>query len=144
MKDKKPKICVICGKTIPWPRNETRNVKYCSKRCSQLNNQYIYHRSNPKNNNKLCTGTTGAINEYRVIIDLMGRNYSVFRACSPSCPCDIVVFVDTKLLRVEVTTGHYTNGNRLKGAAHDPKNFDLLAIVTSTGEIVYEPKDIIK
>lgn len=52
------------------------------------------------------TGTVGAISEMMVAADLMRKGYSVFRALSQSCFCDLVAFKNGKTLNVEVKTGY--------------------------------------
>lgn len=50
------------------------------------------------------SGTTGAISELRVAVDLMARGYHIFRAESPHCPCDLVAFRDSQMFKIEVRT----------------------------------------
>lgn len=48
--------------------------------------------------------TTGAISELRVAVELMARGYHIFRAESPNCPCGLIAFKDTQILKIEVRT----------------------------------------
>lgn len=88
------------------------------------------------------TGTSGAIKEYLVIIDLLSKGFEVFRASSPSCSCDLVASKDAITLRVEVKTAKHSNLNRqhfkfdnvIQSTRHD-----VIAGVLSSGKIVYVP-----
>lgn len=87
----------------------------------------------------LPTGTVGAINELRVSVDLMARGYAVFRALSPSCPCDLAILKDDNLIRVEVKTGYrLCNGrptiSKVKILEHQSRG--ILALVVGP-EIIY-------
>ena len=62
---------------------------------------------------KMATGTTGAIGELRVCVDLLKRGYNVFRAVSPSCPCDLMVCSGEQMWRVEVRTGNRLPSGKL-------------------------------
>ena len=85
----------------------------------------------------LNTGSTGALNEMRVCIDLMSRRIHVFRAVSPACPCDLVAINQAGLepLRIEVKTGYRHNGV-LRSSSPISNAYDVLAVVTEN-EIVY-------
>jgi hypothetical protein len=95
------------------------------------------------------SGTTGAITEMMVGSDLMQRGFSVFRALSPACFCDLIATNDSLTLRVEARTG-YQYGST--GRIHFPKNVaatvDLFGVfVPSQNKVVYfklqkEPIDI--
>ena len=49
-------------------------------------------------------GTTGAISELKVCVDLMAKGYHIFRSESPCCPCDLVALKNGITLTVEVRT----------------------------------------
>lgn len=81
------------------------------------------------------------MSELRVAVDLMDKQYEVFRSISPACSCDLAILKGNKLIRVEVTTGTkaYTPGN----ITHPPKDasrYDVLAVVIGDS-IVYKPDD---
>lgn len=71
----------------------------------------------------ISSGTVGAISEMAVAIFLMSRGYSVFRALSPACLCDLIAIKEDKITRVEVRTGYedekgkitYPSGTKDKG-----------------------------
>lgn len=78
----------------------------------------------------------------RVAVDLLSRGYNVFRALSPSCPCDLAVLKNGKLVRVEVrTTWESAKSGIYKriGRKDDPDSIDLYAWVLPD-RIVYEPE----
>jgi len=127
------KICVQCGKKI-----EGLKSKYCSHECYKAFQQAQYKLANPDTLKGRNTGTTGAMSELRVAIDLMSKGYDVFRALSPHCPCDLAVLIDSKLLRIEVRTAQVsTSGKKYKSEKARDK-FDHYAWVYPC-EIMYEP-----
>jgi hypothetical protein len=83
-------------------------------------------------------GTTGAVHELMVAVDLVVRGYEVFRAVSPSCSCDLIALKGGKALRVEVKTGYLNAAGRAVCSGNTPSKYDLLAVVTTT-EIQYTP-----
>jgi len=74
-----------------------------------------------------------------VSADLLKRGFPVFRALSPSCICDLIIIVKSKLLRVEVTSGNRKHNSDLLYPRKDFSRFDLLAIVEKDGRITYMP-----
>lgn len=91
--------------------------------------------------------TVGAVSELVACADLMRRGYHVFRALSPSCPSDLLVYrydpdrwrmVDA--LRIQVRTA-WTSGEaihfRLKES--DRGKFDVLALVLHDDRVYYAP-----
>lgn len=88
----------------------------------------------------LSSGTVGAIQELRVCVDLMARGFHVFRAMSPSCPCDLVAWdPEGRVLRIEVKTAwrHPTSGALHRGTV-DRNRFDVVCYVT-VDALIYEP-----
>lgn len=92
----------------------------------------------------LVPGTIGAMHEMVVAVDLMRRGFHVYRALSPACPCDLVVYSPAGVgYRVEVrthvrmasgaTSPSYMNKKR------DPGRQDCFALVTHDQEITYIP-----
>ena len=53
---------------------------------------------------KQTPATTGAISELKVAVDLLSIGYHIFRAESPSCPCDLIALKNGKIFAVEVRT----------------------------------------
>lgn len=126
--------CPTCGVAVSEKRKK-RNARYCSTACRKKATASFYR----KEGLNLSTATIGTIQELRVSADLLAKGASVFRALSPSCPCDLVVLAKERLIRIEVTTGYKNaNGNRTH-PSKDHGNYDMLAVVFYDGSIVYEP-----
>ena len=104
-----------------------RKRKYCSTRCAYMAGHKAYHDLNPPA--RIERKTVGAISEYRVVVDLLSKGFNVFHACSPACPCDIIVSINNKILRIEVTTGKRTNNGRIHYPSHNSDNYDIIAAV---------------
>jgi hypothetical protein len=84
----------------------------------------------------IAPSTVGAVAELRVSCDLMARGYAVFRALSPACFCDLVVYVGELAFRVEVRYGTVGAGKVWHGwNSKDRGRSDVLAIVTIEGVI---------
>lgn len=130
--------CKLCGKEIPKKRAVHRAL-YCSDACRQKYLRKLYKIKNPRAQNT-STATKGAISELRVAIDLLYKGYGVFRALSPSCPCDLAILEGDKLIRVEVKTAYYTsNTNNIQYPAPiKSEKYDILALVLHD-RIIYQP-----
>lgn len=133
--------CAQCGTAFDAPvKPRGSPQRYCSSACAKRD--YAQRRHPLVNATGLPTSTVGAMHEMVVATDLMRRGYHVFRALSPSAPCDLAILKDTRLIRVEVRTGQ----RRLDGTitCHvQPKDIgrsDILAIVLN-GEnaVTYRP-----
>lgn len=79
------------------------------------------------------------MSELKVAVDLLSRGYGVFRALSPSSPCDLAILQDSKLIKVEVKTGHYTSAGKVFRPYLSNHNYDILALVMADDKIIYEP-----
>ena len=99
-----------------------------------------YRDANPRGRaDGIPTGTVGAVSELLVAADLLARGAAVFRAMSPSCPCDLAILAGERLLRVEVKTGHVMPSGSLS-YGRPTSGFDVLAVVIrATGEVRYFP-----
>lgn len=95
--------CEQCGESYQ-PRSFRQ--RFCSQKCSQAHSRAQYAAANPTRLTRLPTGTVGAVAELAVSVDLLRRGVPVFRALSPSCPCDLAALVGSRLVRIEVRTGH--------------------------------------
>lgn len=115
--------CLTCRGIIPVVEGDRRKQRttYCSDACLKAG------RYEPEPPTDLAPGDVGALGELVVSADLMRRGYAVFRALSPSCPCDLIAMKDDKLLRVEVTKGR----RYLKGGCH---------FIPHDGTIQYAPQ----
>ena len=130
------KYCVECGKGLPSNR-----WKYCSYECYSSYNHKKFKRENPNILRGNTAGTTGAISELRVAIDLLAKGFNVFRALSPHCPCDLAVLKNGKLLRIEVRTAYRSVAGKpykRRSRRDDINNIDIYAFVLAD-EIIYEP-----
>jgi hypothetical protein len=142
--DKKKKVkyidrkCLECNKL--FTTSENRNQKCCGIECSRKRNKRIYSEINPVL--PICTGTIGAIGEYRVVVDLLFKGFDVFKSMSPHCPCDLVIGLNNKTYRVEVTTGSILPSGKIQNNKiyGDCSKFDIVAIVLKSGEVFYEPE----
>lgn len=114
----------------------------CSRNCAKKRRDDKYNSTNPSRRGISC-GTVGAISELRVATDLMSNGFHVFRALSPSCPCDLAIVKGSKLVRVEVTSGTLTiYGKKTQSALKLRRlgiHFELLAHVYRDGTIEYIP-----
>ena len=134
--------CLHCNGLIPPPTYKMKGDqrKYCSNECRDQQYQAKYRENNPLMGTS--SGTTGAISELRVAIDLLSKGYDIFRAVSPNCSCDLAVLKNSKLLRIEVKTAHKSISGGLynqpiaMGKNKDKR--DIMAWVLPD-EIVYEP-----
>lgn len=125
------KRCVVCGNPLIH-NGAAHPFKYCSKRCRDRAKARRaidkYRDKNPVGLGR--NNTTGAISELRVAVDLLAKGYNVFRALSPSCPCDLVILNNNDILRVEVTTGKYSPSGIIQYPSHNPELYDILAVVS--------------
>lgn len=126
------KNCLRCGLEF---EADGRKTLYCSRQCQSL----AYRKKIGIKGAGLPTGTTGAIGELKVAIDLLSRGYEVFRAVTPNCSCDLAILKNGRLLRIEVRTA-YLNNLTGKIAHNIPKSgrYDIYAAVLPD-RIIYEP-----
>ena len=85
-------ICRVCGEPFKGRFNQI----YCQI-CKKRETLKFTTSSYPN----LCTGTTGAIQELKVSIDLMEKGFDVYRALSPSAKCDLLA-IQLKISRVNL------------------------------------------
>ena len=128
-----PGRCVVCGDPLQGDQ-----IKFCSSKCIKKDMARRYKDANGGPRPTVPSATTGAIHELIVSTDLLKKGFHVFRALSPSCPADLAILLNGKLLCVEVTTGSRTITGKL---SHPTKKnpHDILAIVDRLGEIHYSP-----
>ena len=129
--------CDNCGAPIPLGSSPRR--RYCSRVCKNAAN---YNRAD-RTMIGAPTATVGAAHELLVCVDLMRRGYHVFRAVSPSSPCDLVVFRgDEKPLRIEVRTAARSVGGKIYiPADKGTERYDVKAWVFHDGDIMYVPEN---
>jgi hypothetical protein len=120
------------------PGKRYGNQKYCSYKCAKTGYRRTTYLA-PSQFPGLPPTTVGAINEFRVAIDLLGKGYEVFRALSPACSCDLAILRDSRFLRLEVKTAYR---NPRSGHVSYPRRWlkraDHVAAVLPT-EITYYP-----
>jgi len=132
------KVCVQCQTPLPVEKFK-RRAFCCSASCERLRLHQKYRGENPASSYLCNTTTTGTINEFKVAIDLLRRGYQVFKAISPGAICDLMIYKDHQLVRVEVTTGSRVNGKLSHTKSHAKDKYDLLCVVVRD-EIVYIPE----
>lgn len=130
-------LCTICNKPLSG-----KATQYCSDECRKVRARQIYKDSGVYCPTGLDNGTAGAVSELRAAADLLSRGYEVFRALSPTCSCDLIAFKNSRIIRVEVRTGHYhlgDSGKPLFGETKQKHRADILALVCP-GAIFYYPE----
>jgi predicted nucleic acid-binding Zn ribbon protein len=131
------RFCWMCGQPIPPGGKADR--KYCSKPCryAAQKQQYLKRTGLPQDSPKISAGSLGALHELVAATDLIRRGYHVFRALSPACPCDLVVMLPDRVIRVEVRTGRVLADGST--TAPTQGTYDVLAVVTHSGKVEYRP-----
>ncbi len=120
--------CVVCNKEIDGSVPRFNLKKYCSPECRKEYSQRRHREINPiiwdgiPAKQGISLGTVGAAGELLVAVHLMGQGHHVFRALSPSCPCDLVVLKNKKLCTIEVRKGQQ---NRSGTCNFSHKNSDF-------------------
>lgn len=126
------KICKMCD----LPFKGVFNQIYCSRSCSKLAHSQKY----PPAYGELSTGKVGALNELRVCVDLLNRGYDVFRAVSPSCPCDLIILKSGIMKRIEVRTARrMVNGTISFPMKDEDSNKSDHYAAALENEIIYFP-----
>ena len=118
------------------------NHVYCSKQCNSRATARRYERFAQHPVAVIPKGTIGAISELRVSADLMARGYHVFRAMSPACPGDLMVFKgEQSPILVEVRTGQRspTTGRVSYAKLRANQTTVGLIAVVLFDRILYEP-----
>jgi hypothetical protein len=127
--------CAGCGASLDGRR---KHARFCSSACSKEFQRREWRKANPQAV-QLPTGTTGAMHEMAVAIDLLRRGLYVYRSLTPNAPSDLAVLYRHELIRVEVTTGYKNLAGRVSYPTKDHSKFDLLAVVVRDEGIIYEP-----
>jgi len=133
--------CKNCGDYFSVPAISTIKTPnpFCSAKCKREYDKKRAKTIRPEGV-KISPGTIGAITELMVSTDLLQKGYHVFRAQSPSCPCDLIAFMTgNAAIKIEVKTGviDSVTGKRSHGELKN-NEFDILAVVYPDG-IRYEP-----
>jgi hypothetical protein len=130
-------VCRVCGISLNsefHPNKQHR--EYCSVKCRRVNELRKYKAVRGESL-ELPSATIGAMHELIIAADLMKMGYHVYRSLSPSCPADLAVLKDGKLLLVEVTTGYYSATNKLSYPPHKNNVHDIIAVVIRDKPNVY-------
>ncbi len=132
-----PPLCPTCSTPLS-PARLRRHAIYCSSRCAK--SAETRRHSHERVSYNTSTGSTGALSEMLVCAEMLRRGYHVFRSISPSCPCDLILMRDGRLIRAEVKSGTvYKKTGRIayskprNGSAHD------MLVVLPDGAIVVDP-----
>lgn len=129
------KQCIVCK--TDYESVQPHSI-FCSVGCRNQNGQERWGRTG---DNSIPTGTVGAISEILVSAYLMKRGYSVFRALSPSCMCDLIIFKDNIFNRIEVRTGYkslVTGNISFPGKDTDIGKQDMFAIyIRASDEVLF-------
>lgn len=130
-----PVFCEICEATrlVEKSRLETEKIAEQSRRDLLALHGSVDHPAH------LVPSSLGALNELRACVDLMTRGFHVFRAQSPSCPCDLIAMRESVCYRVEVRTARRSKNGRLLYPPRNPSKSDTLACVLPDGVVVYIP-----
>jgi hypothetical protein len=134
--------CGRCRRTFV-PMAKSPDARFCGRACQ---NATVPAQEKLTRIPGLTTGMVGAVQELLVSADLLARGIHVFRAVSPSCPCDLIAMHRARLLRIEVRTGYrgargqvvFSSSSRDLDAAGASK-FDVIAVVLPDRSIVYRP-----
>ena len=79
----------------------------------------------------------GAAAEMIVCSYLLQRGHPVYKALSPSSPCDLVADLDGKLFRVEVKSASRNLNGGISYPRPDAAKYDLLGLVFQDASVVF-------
>ena len=127
-------ICEMCRGKIPILRQKHHAIT-CSDLCYRQLTIKRHHSLNPQT--KLSRPASGAVSEYRTIIDLLHRGFEVFRSVEPGASCDLAILKDNKLLRVEVKSIRYSTSGKPYAFKGQVKADILASVLSDT--IIYIP-----
>jgi len=127
------KNCKCCSKEYA---PAAANQLYCSRICA---NRVYWGKYWPGGLNPAHVGT---LNELVVAVDLLSKGWFVFRALSPSSPCDLVGIYNKKLYSIEVAASYKIKNKQIvkasKGLCSGRYLYDIMACVCGK-EIKYFP-----
>lgn len=117
--------CANCGSEF---KRINKNIKkFCTRRCRDMVRNRNHVIKSPLSG--LTTGTSGAISELMVSCQMLKSGYSIFRAVSPSCFCDLIAVKGKDIFRVEVTTGTKYKNGKVYHYKRDFYKFDILGVI---------------
>lgn len=114
--------CEECGESFI---HNMQHTKSCSDECRKRRMVKKFGRYSDKS---IPSGTVGAITELVISADLMKKGYSVFRALSPSCFCDVIAIKDNNLLKVEIKTGYVGLNKKVLFPKSKNTNIDIYGV----------------
>ena len=120
--------------------NSWSHTKTCGDKCRKEYRLYMSGRTG--NNSLLPSGTVGCISEILISVDMMNRGYSVFRALSPACFCDLIAVKDGHSLRIECRTAYKNKTGNLCFSKEKHGEIDIFALyVPKNNEFIYLEND---
>lgn len=114
--------CITCSKSFESSWN---HAVTCSVECRKEKDLV---RSGRKGYENISSGTAGAITEMLIASDLMKNEFSVFRALSPACFCDLIAVKNGKIFRVEVKTAYRSKNGNIGTSPTVSSNYDVLGL----------------
>lgn len=117
-------------------RSGWSNKKTCSDKCKARRIAKITGRIV---NEKISSGSVGAMSELFISGDLLKKGYSVFRSLSPSCFCDLIAIKESRIFQIEVRTGYiHPDTNKLNYPCVFKNGVNCFGIYErNTGKIFY-------
>jgi hypothetical protein len=131
--------CLHCRSPF---RTSNYQQKYCGKECQRAHyyGTPIYDESDVLAAASISPGTRGAMSELRVCVDLMARGFHVYRAMSPSCPSDLVVWKERgRAIRIEVKTARKNMATGNIAYQSSKRNVFEVICYVAFDELIYIP-----
>ena len=122
------KNCINCKKNFTGMINQ----KYCGPQCS------LEWSGKKSFWDGIAPATVGAIQEYRVSIDLLKKGFEVYKSVSPSASCDLLCLKNNEIFTVEVKTCYETKNGQLWYPKKRIKAQYLALVLLE--KIIYKPK----
>ncbi len=124
--------CIKCQKEFI---SAYKTKIFCSIRCQAKHHR---DRTGYMKTFDLPCGTVGSISELTVAIDLMKKQYEVYRPLSTNCSGDLLVEKNKKFTKIEVRTGHESPINkRLTYPVANIRSEVLAIVIHRLNKIVY-------
>lgn len=86
---------------------------------------------------RLSPQTAGSAAELLACADLMFRGWHVYRAQSPNCPADLIIWRGDRIIRVEVRTARREATGSLLYAQPTNRIYEVLALVDQHNSVEY-------
>lgn len=125
----KPRLCQQCGLEIP----SGKQGGFCSDEC-----KLVFFQERPRQQYQ--PRHIGAASELIAAGDLSMLGWEVFLPASFHSACDLVAIKGSRVVRVEVKTGHKKDdGGLLYNFPTGSNQFDVIAVVLDDRSVVYIP-----